>query len=145
MSARRAAVRPFETFEHTADVGLIARGHTLEEAFCNAAAGLVDLMVDPKGLRADVHLKVTAAAEDRAGLLVAWLNELLYLLDTQGFVPRLCRMIELRDTMLTAELFGDVVDPERHDVRRMVKAATYHGLSLTRTDTTWEARVVLDL
>jgi SHS2 domain-containing protein len=145
MPACPAPVRPFETFEHTADVGLIARGHTLEEAFCNAAAGLVDLMVDPEGLREDVHLKVTAEAADRAGLLVAWLNELLYLLDTQGFVPRRCRVIELRDTMLAAELSGDTVDPARHAVRRMVKAATYHGLSLTRTDTTWEARVILDV
>jgi SHS2 domain-containing protein len=136
---------PFETFEHTADVGLVIRGQTLEELFANAADALVDIMVDPSALREDVRMTATVSAPDRPALLVAWMNELLYLLDVHRFVPRRCRVIELRDTTLVAELFGDTIDPGRHAVRRMVKAATYHGLSLARANSLWEARVILDL
>ncbi|HLW46553.1 MAG TPA: archease [bacterium] len=141
--ARR--LTPFETFEHTADVGLVVRGHTLEELFANAADALVDLMVDPEGLREDVRMTATVTAADRPALLVTWLNELLYLLDVHRFLPRRCRITEFRDTTLIADLVGDTIDPNRHAVRRMVKAATYHGLSLTHLDGVWEARVIVDL
>ncbi len=136
---------PFETFEHTADIGLVARGRTLEELFANAAAGLVDLMVDPAGLREETRLELTVSAPDREALLVAWLNELLYLLDAQGFVPRRSRILNLTDTQLAAELVGERIDPARHAVRRMVKAATYHELQVQQQGGQWEARVILDL
>jgi len=141
-SERPASV---ETFEHTADVGLVVRAATLEALFAGAADGLVALTIDPAGLRDDEHERVSITAADRAALLVAWLNEIVYLLDTRGFLPRRCRIVEVTDTTLTAELAGDIVDRTRHDVRRMVKAATYHGLSLVQTGAGWEARVILDL
>ncbi len=138
-------MRAFETFEHTADIGLLARGRTLAELFANAADGLVDLTVDRDGLRDTTQAQVSVSAEDREGLLVAWLNELLYLLDTRRFVPRRTQITSLDTTSLTAHLVGDTIDPGRHTVRRMIKAATYHGLSLRQVDGMWEARVILDL
>ncbi len=138
-------MRPFETFEHTADIGLVARGRSLEEVFVHAAEGLVDLIVDPKGLTESQRLTVDVSAADREALLVAWLNELLYHLDTRSFLPRRCVITRIGDTELSAELAGDTVDRSRHAVRRMVKAATYHGLRLAHTDGRWEARVILDL
>ena len=138
-------MRPFETFEHTADIGLVARGQTLEEVFTHAAEGLVDIMVDPEGLRENTRLEVTVSAPDREALLVAWLNELLYLLDARGLLPRRCRILHLNNTSLTAEIVGEAVDPQRHHVRHMVKAATYHGLRLEQENGQWEARVILDL
>ncbi len=138
-------MQPFETFEHTADIGLAARGRTLAELFENAAAGLVDLMVDPAGLRDETRLEVTLSAQDREALLIAWLNEILYLLDVHGFLPRRCRVVQVSETDLAAELWGERVDRERHALRRLVKAATYHGLRVGKTDGEWEARVILDL
>lgn len=139
------AMRAFETFEHTADIGLMARGRSLAEVFANAAEGLADLTVDRDGLRDATQVTVSVSAADPEGLLVAWLNELLYLLDTQRFVPRRAEITAVDDTSLTAQLSGDTIDPGRHTVRRMIKAATYHGLSLRRVDGVWEARVILDL
>lgn len=138
-------MRAFETFEHTADIGLLARGRNLAEVFANAADGLVDLTLDPVGLREETRVRVTVTARDREALLVAWLNELLYLLDTRRFLPRRSRITDLSDTHLVADLAGDTVDPGRHAVRRMIKAATYHALSLRQVDGVWEARVILDL
>lgn len=138
-------MRPFETFEHTADIGLVARGRTLEEVFAHAAEGLVDIIVDPEGLDERIRLEVTVSAPDLEALLVAWLNELLYRLDTGRVLPRRVRITHLDETSLTAEIVGDTIDPQKHRVRRMVKAATYHELRLTREDGRWEARVILDL
>lgn len=138
-------MRPFETFDHTADIGLVARGATPEELFANAALGLVDLMVDPKDLREETRLELSVSAQDREALLVTWLNELLYLLDAQGFVPRRSRILSMSQTELTAELRGERIDRSRHHVRHMVKAVTYHDLQITHSDGLWEARVIVDL
>jgi SHS2 domain-containing protein len=135
----------FELFEHTADIGLLARGRTLAELFVHAAEGLVDVTVDPAGLEETVVVPVHVTAPDREGLLVAWLNELLFLLDTRRFLPRRVMIEHLSETEVRAELRGGTVDPERHTVRRMVKAATYHQASIRETPEGWEARVILDL
>jgi protein archease len=145
MRPRNRSMQGFETFDHTADIGLLARGGTLAELFENAARGLIDLSVDPGGLREEIRIETTVSARDREALLVAWLNELLYLLDTQRFLPRQSQITHISDTHLAAALLGDTVDPARHTVRRMIKAATYHGLSLRHVDGVWEARVILDL
>jgi SHS2 domain-containing protein len=139
------AMRSFETFEHTADIGLVARGGTLEELFANAAMGLVDLIADPSGLRDTTHMRLTVSAPDREALLVAWLNELLYLLDSEKYLPRHCRITRFSETGLTAELWGERVERGRHTLRRLVKAATYHELRIIHKGGRWEGRVVLDL
>lgn len=68
----------FELLEHTADVGVRATGATLECCFEQATWGLASIMgIDRpgEGNRADLD----AAADDVGGLLVDWLNEVIYL------------------------------------------------------------------
>ncbi|GER91602.1 hypothetical protein KDW_57640 [Dictyobacter vulcani] len=43
--------KPYEVFEHTADIGIHAYGSTLEELFIHAAEGMESLMVAPEQLR----------------------------------------------------------------------------------------------
>ena len=48
----------FEVFEHTADVGIIAYGKTLSEAFENAALGMFDIILSNvlcRGIRVHLH------------------------------------------------------------------------------------------
>jgi SHS2 domain-containing protein len=68
----------FELLEHTADVGIRAWGATLEAAFEQATLGLAEVLgaVRP-GPGQPVTLEVSAA--DHGGLLVDWLNEVLWL------------------------------------------------------------------
>lgn len=135
---------PFEVFEHTADVGIVARGATLPELFSNAAAGMMAFIIPPALVRGAETRRLVAEADDREGLLVAWLNELLVLLNGDGFVPREFHILELSDTRLLAEVAGEPVDPARHHFRLDVKAATYHQLAITRNDE-WDARIIFDV
>lgn len=110
----------------------------------NAAEGLVELTIDPVDLRADTRARVCVSANDRDALLVSWLNELLFLLDTRGFLPRQVAIGHLSNIELDADLMGDTIDSEGHRVRRMIKAATYHQLTVRQVEGLWEARVILD-
>jgi len=143
---RRAAAvpAPFEVIEHTAEVGIVARGASLPEVFANAAAGMMAFLIPPEAVRAGEARRVVVEAEDRDALLVAWLNELLLLLNGEGFVPREFRIAALEETRLEAEVLGEPVDPQRHRFRLDVKAATYHQLEIRQEDG-WRARVIFDV
>ncbi len=136
--------QPFEVIEHTADVGIIAYGRSLEELFANAAIGMMSFLIDLASVRLVQQRTVTADADDREGLLIAWLNELLVLLNADGFVPGRFTVRDLTDTQLRAEVAGEPVDPTRHRFHLDVKAATYHSLEI-KQDGLWQARVIFDV
>ncbi|MDI7246383.1 MAG: archease [Bacillota bacterium] len=89
--------RPYEVLEHTADVGIRARGRTLEEAFANAALGMMSLVVPEPGRvleREERQVKVCAA--DLEGLLVGWLSEFVYLIDAERFLVARIEDVRIR-------------------------------------------------
>ena len=71
--------KKFEILEHTADAGVIAYGTDLGQAFANAAQGLFSLITDLDDVDEVLRRDIDLAAADREGLLVAWLNELIYI------------------------------------------------------------------
>ena len=137
--------RGFESFEVTADEGLRAWGKSMGEAFVNAARGMLDLMVDSKELRPVESRRIQLKARDRGALLVAWLSELLYLFEVEGFLPVEYEIVNLGDQQLEAKVRGDILDPARHSVKGLVKAATYHLVEVKEVDGRWQVQVVLDV
>jgi SHS2 domain-containing protein len=135
----------FEIFAVTADKGVRAWGRDLAEVYAGAARGMWSLMVEPGTAERKEMLPVTVEAADREALLVAWLNELLYLHEVQGFVAADFAIQRVTDTRLEAEVWGERVDRARHCLVGHVKAATYHLLRVQATDQGWEAQVIVDV
>ncbi len=136
---------PFEFFDHTADVGMIARGATLGEAFANAAKGMFALMVDLERVTERQERRVEVTADDAEGLLVNWLAELLFISEVDGLVFRRFDVEEAGQTRLAARAFGEALDLESHNPQLMIKAVTRHMLEVAHDDTGWRVRVVLDI
>lgn len=86
---------PFEEIPHTADWAIRVRGRDLAELFVNAARGMYNLMADTANVQETVSLAVEVEAATIEGLLVAWLNELLYLTEREGVVFNCFRVISL--------------------------------------------------
>lgn len=122
----------FEILEHTADIGVAARGASLKEAFAQAALGLFSLITDLDGVRESQEKEIEVQAQDEEGLLVAWLNELIYIFDVENLVFRRFQVLELDPTRLRARAYGEKVDPSRHVIQIGVKAATYHMLRIEK-------------
>lgn len=135
----------FELIDHTADVGVLARGETLGEAFAQAALGMVSVMTDLERIDAREEREVEVEATDKESLLVAWLNEFIYLFGVEGFLPRRIDVQETADTRIRARCFGEKLDPSKHAVHTEVKAATYHMLEVAERDGSWQVRVILDI
>ncbi|MBM4287828.1 MAG: archease [Deltaproteobacteria bacterium] len=144
-TSKRHQSAGFRSLAHTADVGFKLWGETVADIFIQGAQSLYSLMTDRRRLRARQVQEVAVEAPDQEALLVEWLNYLLYLYDTQGFLARQIEIEEISPTRLHARLQGDTFDPRRHEVKTGVKAATYHQLAIRPTPEGWEGHVIFDL
>jgi SHS2 domain-containing protein len=135
----------FRPISHTADVGFRLWGKTVAELFVQGARALYGLMTDRRRLRRQQVMEVELEAMDQEALLVDWLNHLLYLFDTEGFLGKEITITEISSRKLTARLQGERLDPLRHELKTGVKAATYHMLAVQPTAAGWEARIIFDL
>jgi SHS2 domain-containing protein len=136
---------PFEILEHTADVGIVAHGGSLEEMFANAAAGMFALMADLDGVRPLEERPIDVEARDREGLLVRWLTELLYYLDAEEMLFSRFAVEEINDRRLRARAWGERIDRERHRLHFGVKAVTRHMLEVVAEDGGYRAQVLFDI
>jgi SHS2 domain-containing protein len=135
----------FEILEHTADVGVLARGRTLAEAFVHAAEGMFSIMVDLDGVREVEQRTISVAGRDWPSLLVAWLSELLYYSDVDGLLFRRFEVEDLRPYTLRAVAHGEPVDRLRHELGPGVKAITRHMLEVEEGLEGWRVQVLLDI
>jgi len=138
-------MKRFDVVEHTADTGIIAYGTDMPEAFANAAYGMFSLMADLRQVREETSRYVEAEAGDRESLVVSWLNELLYIFDVERIIFRRFDVLEITNTRLKADAYGEKVDPSRHKLRGGVKAATYHVLKVSEDRGRWRIRVIFDV
>jgi SHS2 domain-containing protein len=168
-SAEEGEVLPgVRAFEHTADIGIEVHAASLDTLFERAAAGMFSMIgtetegTYPARSEADgaghpaarvdageagarpgaiTARRLDLRASDAPALLVSWLRELLYLYDSECLAFESAEFFELTDRSLRA----DVRLTPSSGALREIKAVTYHGLAVTRTDSGWRARVLFDI
>jgi SHS2 domain-containing protein len=135
----------YETFEHTADLGLRIRAPDLDTLFAEAGRALFAAVVEDLGtVRPLQRLDVRLAGDDREYLLFDWLKELLYHFDAGHLL--LSRFeVHVSEAGLTGSAWGEPLDRARHHLEHEVKAITYHGLRVEPADAGWLAEVIVDI
>lgn len=137
--------KPYEVFEHTADIGLHAYGSTLSELFIHAAEGMESLMVPPEQVRVQVSRDIAVDGHDSVSLLIAWLNELIFLFDTEYLILREFNIDEFTETHLKGRASGEPYDAQRHDLSSAIKAVTWHEATVEQTENGYKARIIFDI
>ena len=136
--------RDFDIVDHTADVGIIAYGTNMSQAFVNAARALFSLITELDDVEEVMYRDIELTASDEESLLVAWLNELIYLFDAEGIILKRFDITELDSTRLKARSYGEKVDSSKHSLKTGVKAATYHMLKVDK-DNGCKVQVLFDI
>jgi len=136
--------KKFEVLNHTADIGIIAYGSSMKEAFANAATGMFSLITELDEIREIEYRDIEVSAPDMESLLVAWLNELIYLFDVDNFLLKRFDISRLTETELKARAYGEKVDTSRHNLKLGIKAATYHMLKVENGKTNM-VQVIFDI
>ena len=126
--------KEFTIVNHTADVGIIAYGADMSKAFANAAKGLFSLITELADVEEVMHRDIELTTTDQESLLVEWLNELIYLFDTENIIFKRFDITQLSNTQLKARSYGHKVDSSKHQLKMGVKAATYHILKVNKGD-----------
>jgi SHS2 domain-containing protein len=137
--------RGFEQFEVEADVGIRAWGPTRAEAFAQAALGVLSLTADPATVSPRETREVRAQADSPETLLVAWIDECLYVHEIEAFVVSRVELVSCSDTVAIGQLYGEPLDAGRHRLGTVVKAATLHGVSVDAWDGRHEVRIIVDV
>ena len=132
---------PYREVDHTADWALHVWAPTPEELFVEAARGMYALAGAQAQPGATVRRRIELAAEDHESLLVAWLQELLYISESEELVFTGYRIEYLDATHLRAEVEGG---PMAQRVKA-IKAVTYHNLKINRTADGYETTIVFDV
>ncbi len=135
----------YNTFGTTADVGVESWGDSLPEAFEAQAEGMFDIMAEGFRVRAALDFEIEAEGADDETLLVAFLNELLFLFDARGILFREFKVTETGGGRLKAAARGEKIDLSRHVIKTPVKAVTYHMLKAEKTKKGFRTRVVYDI
>jgi len=135
----------FEMVDHTGDIGVRVFGETLSQLFEQAAQALTFILTDPETIAPKQTRKLVLEARTGEELLITWLNELVYLFDTEGLLFKEFTILTLGDHHLEAEARGEVFDEGRHPIKTTVKAATYHQLKIENRKGVWTAQVIFDL
>jgi SHS2 domain-containing protein len=135
----------YEHLDISGDAGVRVWGDTLEEVFKDTALGMYDLITDMEKIKGRSSVNVELKSHSIEGLLVGWLNELIYRFDTIGFVGKNVVVEEFGYNHIVATVEGEDFDSERHERGVLPKAATYHGLKVEQLDDKWQAEVIFDI
>ena len=135
----------YETFEHTADLGLRVAAADLPSLFAEAGRGLTSMIVANRDDVRPVREITTAVAGTRLDdLLFDWLNEILYAFESQRLLLSQFD-VQIDAAGLRATARGEAADESRHRLEHEVKAITYHGLKVERTSEGYLAEIIVDI
>lgn len=135
----------YETFDHTADLGLRARAADLDALFAEMGLALFSAIVeDVAAVRPVNALPVEVPGDDREYLLFDWLKELLYRFEAEHLVFGRFD-VRVGEAGLKGVAWGERFDPDRHAPNHEVKAITLHGLTVGRDGDGWLAEVIVDI
>ena len=137
----------FRFLEHTADAKFQAYGRTLEEAFANAALATASLMWDPGAITRSIQVPVHARGGDLEQLLVRFLEEILYLVESRFFLLASADEVRIEkrgaEYALEALFWGDA-NSEKYETHGGVKAITYNEMKILKNDG-YTIQVVVDV
>jgi len=138
-------VAGYEYFDVEADVGVRAWGTTVAEAFAQAALATLALTITPDDVEAREQREVRAQGDSPEDLLVSWVNECLYVHEIEGFAVRRVEVTTLGTALVHGILHGEPINPQRHHLGTVVKAATYHRVGLSESPGRVEATLIVDV
>jgi SHS2 domain-containing protein len=139
----------FEFVENAtlADIAIYCKAFTLEKLYAfNAEAFLHICLENPNDLNGKIDYRFSLQHQSLDLLLVKFLNELIFIKDTQGIV---CKPVHVEieygqaGSMCTAQLIGDYIINYRINVDP--KAATLHKARCEKTNLIWESFIIIDV
>jgi len=120
-------------------------GNSHADLFANSAFALFDVMTDVEKIEIKERMPLEVEGADRDDLLVNWMRELLYLYQGSGFMLKEFVIRDVKDTIVKAEVCGEKIDPDRHEIKQEISAVAYNQSRMQKTGNQWIAQLIFEL
>ncbi len=134
----------WEHFHHQADIGIRGVGDCLEKAFEEGAFALMAVICNPDKVEPKEMVEIQCQADENDLLFADWINALIYEMDVRKLLFRRFD-IQIQKHRLFAKVWGQPVDPDKHELAVGVKAATFMELKVYEDRNQWIAQCVVDV
>ncbi|MBN1377135.1 archease [Candidatus Woesearchaeota archaeon] len=142
-------MKEYEFLEHTADIKFRAYGKSLENVFSNAALAFGSILIKPEKVESNEEKIIKVNGNDEKSLLYNFLEELLFLFDTEGFLLNNIEnmKIESKDKVffLKAKAKGDFTKNKKYELETEPKAVTYNEMEVKKEKSNYIIQVVIDI
>ncbi|MEM5820033.1 MAG: archease [Candidatus Aenigmatarchaeota archaeon] len=130
----------------SADVAFEAYGKDLNELFANSALAMFEVMINTSLVNKKIERFIEVNGYDLLSLMFNWLNELIFYVDTENLAFSEFEVnVDEKNFKLKAMCKGEKIDRNKHEVRTLVKACTYHKMKIWKENEIWKAIVILDI
>jgi len=137
--------KSYRLTKHQSELAVRVTGNSQAELFANSAYALFDVMtdnIDTIEIKEKMPLEVEGA--DRDDLMINWMRELLYLYQGSGYLLKQFEIREVKDTVVKAEVCGEKIDPDRHEIKQEIAAVAYQHGRMEKTGNQWIAQLVFE-
>jgi SHS2 domain-containing protein len=120
-------------------------GNSQADLFVNSAFALFDVMTDVEKVDIKERMSLEVEGTDRDDVMVNWMRELLYLYQGSGYLLKEFAIREAKDTLVRAEVCGEKIDPDRHEIRKEIHGIAYHQSRMQKTGDQWTAQLIFEI
>jgi protein archease len=137
--------KKYRITKHQTELAVRINGISQADLFANSAFALFDVMTDPNAIEIKERIPLEVEGSDRDDLMVNWMRELLYLYQGSGYLLKEFKISQVKDTIVKAEVCGEKIDPDRHEIKQEIAAVAFHKSRMEKTGNQWIAQVIFEL
>jgi len=136
----------YKFLDHATDAIIEINAKDLKEAFSTAADAVINLTIDQNKVEEKDTKEFTSQGKDLYYLLFSWLEEIPFILITEGFaIKRIEFNIEKNDSYkISAKAFGETLDLKKHNFKVEIKAPTFYEMIIENKEQVY-MKFLLDL
>ena len=132
--------------KHQSELAVRVVGNSQADLFANSALTLFDVMVtDVQKIECKESIPLEVEGTDRDDLMVNWVRELLYLYQGSGYLLKEFLIREVKDTLVKADVRGEKIDPDRHEIQQEIAAVASHKSRMQKTGNQWTAHFIFEI
>lgn len=137
--------KKYRITKHQNELAVRISGNSQADLFANSAFALFDVMTDPTTVETKERIPLEIEGTDRDDLMVNWMRELLYLYQGSGYLLKEFRISQVKDTVVKAEVSGEKIDPDRHEIKQEIAAVAFHKSRMEKTGNQWIAQIIFEI
>jgi SHS2 domain-containing protein len=137
--------KKYRVTKHHSELAVRITGSSQADLFANSAYALFDVMTDPAAIEIKERIPLEVEGSDRDDLMVNWMRELLYLYQGSGYLLKEFKISQVKDTIVKAEVCGEKIDPDRHEIKQEIAAVAFHKSRMEKTGNQWIAQLIFEL